>query len=105
MSQKFIHIVLISFHEQTPEDVRKEIYEDFQTLGERCGGKDAGILFWKVEKNLDLRKNVHLVQLAIFENDDAFQRYRAHAAHTEIANKLKEAANWQVGQFHTNLPL
>jgi Stress responsive A/B Barrel Domain len=93
------HSVLISFRDTAPEAARRDIYERYQTLGKDCGGKDAGILFWQVDWNLDQRKNVHLVEFAIFRDNAAFQAFRAHPKHREITDILFHIADWQVGDL------
>jgi len=93
------HSVLISFRETASEAVKREIYERYQTLGKNCGGKDAGILFWQVDWNLDQRKKVHLVEFAIFTDNTAFQAFRAHPKHREITDILFKVADWQVGDL------
>lgn len=93
------HIVLISFYENTPEFVRQDIYNRYQTLDSDCGGSEAGILYWKVDWNLDTRKKVHLVEIAIFENNEALQNFRAHPKHKALTDIVRNFANWQVGDI------
>jgi hypothetical protein len=93
------HSVLISFRDTAPEAVKQDVYERYQTLGRDCGGRDAGILFWRVDWNLDQRKKVHLVEFAIFRDDAALQAFRAHPKHREITDILFKVADWQVGDL------
>lgn len=93
------HVLLISFRDSAPKSVRQEVYDRYQTLDKDCGGKEAGILFWRVDWNLDLRKKVHLVEIAIFKDDAALQRFRIHPKHEELANVLRKVADWQVGDI------
>ncbi len=97
------HVVLISFRLDATETTKQEVYDRYQTLDKDCGGRDAGILFWRVEHNLDLRKNAHLVEIAIFEDDAALQRFRAHPKHRELTNILRETADWWVGDIPAGL--
>jgi len=102
------HVLLFSFYDSVPESVRQAIYERYQTLGEDCGGKDAGILFLKVEWNLDIRKKVHLVEIALFQDDAALQAFRVHPKHKELTDMSCQVADWQVGDLHlpyTAVPL
>ncbi|MBI2047566.1 MAG: Dabb family protein [Parcubacteria group bacterium] len=94
------HVVLISFRPETPESVRMEIYKCYQTLGEDCGGMNAGILFMLVEHNLDLRKNIHLVEIALFKDSDALQTFRQHPKHKELVDILSKVADWQIGDIY-----
>lgn len=96
------HVVLISFRAETPEETRQWIYDRYQTMDVDCGGKEAGVLSWKVERNLDLRKNVHLVEIATFRDDKALQAFRQHPKHKELTDVLSKIADWQVADV--NLP-
>jgi stress responsive alpha/beta barrel protein len=100
-----IHVVLISFRPDTTPEQRQQVLLDYQALGERCGGKDAGILFWQVDRNLDQRKNWHLVELAAFRDDAALQRFREHSAHAQASSVLREIADWAVGDIRSGLSL
>ena len=93
------HIVLISFYAKAPESIRQDIYNRYQTLDSDCGGSEAGILYWKVDWNLDTRKNIHLVEIAVFESNDALQNFRAHPKHKELTEIMRECADWQVGDI------
>lgn len=98
-AEKLWHVVLLSFRSETPESVREDVYRRYQTLQEDCGGATAGILFFNVQKNLDLRKQVHLVEIAVFRDEAALQAFRAHPKHQELTNILRRAADWQVGDL------
>jgi len=93
------HVVLIKFKDGTPDSVKQDIYDRYQTLGDDCGGRDAGILSWMVKKNLDLRKGISLVEIAIFTDSDALQKFRVHPKHVEIADILQHVADWFVGDI------
>lgn len=93
------HVVLISFRPDVSEKDQQEIYNRFQTLDQDCGGKAAGILFWRLGHNLDLRKNVHLVEIAVFKDNDALQNFRQHPKHKEITDILSKIADWWVGDI------
>ncbi len=68
-------------------------------LGERCGGYGAGILFWEFTRNLDTRKGVELVEVAVFESQEAFDRFRAHPAHASFAEECAQHLNWTVADI------
>lgn len=60
MKQALWHVVLISFHGDTSLEERKMVWELYQSLAEDCGGEEAGIALFRVDWNLDLRKNAAL---------------------------------------------
>ncbi len=95
----FSHIVFVSFLDNTDEVVREEIFQQHRELGEKCGGAKAGITLWRVERNLDTRKGVHLVQLSTFTSQEAFEAFRRHEAHQQFATILRDVANWVVADF------
>ncbi len=98
------HVVLISFKPDAPEEKRKEIYNRYQTIAQDCGGLKAGILYWVVEHNLDLRKNVHLVEAAAFRSDADLQAFRVHPKHKELTDILSQIADWKVGDMMIPFP-
>mgnify|MGYP001608183030 CR=1 FL=1 len=102
---RLVHVVLISFKPETPEETKQWIYQKYQTLEQDCGSKDAGILYWRVQENLDLRKGVHLVEVAVYTDNDALQAFRNHPKHKEITDVLRDVADWQVGDITCPFPL
>ena len=98
------HIVLISFKPDAPEEKKEEVFSRYQTIDQDCGGVNAGILFWKVCHNLDLRKGVHLVESSIFSDNAALQAFRVHPKHKELTDILSQIADWQVGDFEAPFP-
>lgn len=100
MKNGLYHIILISFKEITPSEIREEIYNTYQNLDTECGGINAGILFWTVQKNLDQRKNIHLVEFAIFKNQESLNLFKNHPKHVELVDKfLTKYCDWKVGDF------
>lgn len=95
----FYHCVLIKFHEGVDEAQQQDIYDRYQTLNRDCGGHEAGILFWAVDRNIDMRKGYHLMELAIFTDSEAFQAFRAHPKHAAIATDLSKLADWVLGDI------
>ena len=98
------HVVLISFRVGVTESRRNEVLEKLRCLGENCGGRQAGIISWKVEWNLDLRKGVNLVEVGIFENEAAFRVFCAHERHKKIGKVLGKVADWKIGDFQAPMP-
>ncbi len=98
------HVIFISFLPEASEEIKQEIAARYATLGDDCGGKNAGILFWSVQPNMDLRKGVHLVEIAIFKDQKSFEDFKKHPKHIEVVELLKPVANWQVGDVVEILP-
>lgn len=106
MVQNYVlfHVALISFRDQVSLAQRRKIYDLYQTLDEDCGGFNAGIYYWKVDYNLDLRKGVHLVEVGVFRDGDALQVFRVHPKHKELTDILREIADWQIGDIEGPFP-
>ena len=98
-SEELHHVVLISFKENATEAIRQDVYDRYQTLAEDCGGPQAGIFSFEVKNNLDLRKGVHLVEIATFRDNAALQAFRVHPKHKEITDVLCRVADLQVGDI------
>lgn len=101
---KLWHISLISFKREAHDDIREETYVRLQKLAQYCGGRDAGIIFWQVGKNMDLRKGVHLVVVSAFEDIEALEKYKRHPEHKKITDTLREIADWQIGDIQVMYP-
>ncbi len=93
------HITLISFKNKAQQSIKDEAYRRLLALCENCGGREAGILFWGVGKNIDLRKGIHLVVISIFKNKKALEKYKQHLKHKELTDLLSQVADWQDGDI------
>lgn len=94
-----VHVVLIKVRPDCPANVREDIYRRYQTIREEAGGTQAGILHFALEENLDTRKGITWVEVAYFRDDAALQAFRAHPAHAAITDRLREVADWFVGDY------
>ncbi|WP_036840889.1 Dabb family protein [Pleomorphomonas oryzae] len=100
-SKLLVHVVLISFRDGTPADIRRRFLEHHQSLGARCGGLAAGIVYWQVSENLDQRKAWHAVQFSLFRDRAALSRFSQHPEHIKAGEELREIADWVVGDLET----
>ncbi len=94
-----VHIALIKFRNDVPEEQRAQILRLYSTIAEDCGGKDAGIRLFEVKQNLDDRKGWHLVEFSIFTGPEAVEAFRVHPKHRELTDILREIADWAVGDI------
>lgn len=99
------HFVLISFFSSTSQEMKDEIARRYSTLGEEAGGTEKGILFWSVKPNMDTRKNIHLVEFAIFKNKQSLDDFKNHPRHVEVVELLKASADWYVGDIIDVFPM
>ena len=93
------HVVLIKFHDHVEPSVREDMLKRYEAMGERCGGAAAGILYWRIGWNLDKRKNIHFVEVALFKDQAALKAFSVHPAHKENGEILRNLADWQVGDI------
>lgn len=99
------HVVLISFLPTASQEIRDEVASRYSTLGDDCGGEKAGILFWSVKPNMDTRKNIHLVEVAIFKDKPSFENFKNHPKHKEVVDLLRASADWYVGDTIESFPM
>lgn len=92
-----VHSVLISFRQNVPDTQRENIISKYMILGDECGGQKEGILFWQVSKNMDQRKNWHLVELAVFRDRDALRHFQSHPAHARLGEIMSVCGDWVIG--------
>ena len=98
----FCHVATISFRNVVSQDTRDEILNMLRSLGEKCGGRRFGVVSWNVGKNLDVRKknkHIHLVEVAIFEDEDAFNNFCQNPVHREAGETLAKIADWNTSNF------
>jgi len=98
--EKVWHVGLISFKPDVSVSAREAVLNKLKALGEDCGGEKAGILFWATEENMDLRKNIHLVELSAFKNYASLQALREHPKHKEFGEMLSKIADWWTGDIY-----
>jgi len=91
--------VMIRFKDGTSKEVKQRVYDMYQTLADDCGGKDAGILSWMVDYNVDTRKGYELVEFALFRDEAALEAFRAHKNHGKLTDFLRQHADWVIGRL------
>lgn len=99
-----LHVVLISFLPTTTQEMRDDVSDRYTMLGQEAGGTDAGILFWSTKPNMDLRKNIHLIEVAIFKDSQSYEKFKNHPKHKEVVELLKTSADWSVGDTIESFP-
>lgn len=105
MTQILWHIAVHKFKPEATPEQRAEILEMIANLGEACGGKEAGILYWCAGPNLDMRKGYDIAEVAIFTDETAKEKFRVGDAHTAFVVKLREVADWVVGNIYGSPPV
>jgi hypothetical protein len=98
LNNLIVHVALITFYVDTPEEVRIKFLKRFQRLAVRCGGKKAGIQGLIIMPDLNLgKKPVSLIQLSAFKDIESFQAFRRHPLHAQLRNELRDYADWLDG--------
>ncbi len=99
------HVVLVTYLPTASQDIKDEIAARYATLGDDCGGVKSGILFWSAKPNLDTRKNIHLVEVAIFKDKQSFEDFKNHPKHKEVVELLRTSADWSVADTIESFPM
>ncbi len=90
---------MIQFRNDVSEEQKAKILQQYSSIAEDCGGKEAGILFFTTKPNLDQRKNWHFAEFALFSGPEALEAFRIHPKHKEITDVLRDTADWVVGDL------
>ena len=99
-----LHAVPIRFLDDVSQEDRDEILERYQKITDECGGKDAGILYCKVEKNLYPDK-CDLAAVVVFEDEKAMRVFGEHPKHAALTQRLGELATWRSMDLPVSWPM
>jgi heme-degrading monooxygenase HmoA len=58
-----------------------------------------GIVELTVRESLDTRKGIVIMFNSLFTDEAAFQAYRAAPQHKQVANRMREIADWWVADY------
>jgi quinol monooxygenase YgiN len=86
--QIYHHIVLFKFMDVSEEE-QAECMKACAALENLCGGKEAGIISYKVERNFDTRKSWYFAEMVDFKDVDAFIAFHQNDEHKKFAAKLR----------------
>jgi protein-tyrosine phosphatase len=62
-------------------------------------GRTAGVVSARVERSLDVRKGVVIVEDVTFASRDAFEAYRTSKAHDDLGSLMSGVGDWLVGDY------
>ncbi len=63
------------------------------------GKGDNGILDWRVEKSIDIRKGIVIVENGLFKDEQSYERFRKSDKHLETVNFMRQISDWTVGDY------
>lgn len=86
------HIVLFRLY---PDVDAGEVLAQLRSLAD-----EPGILRWRVERSIDERKGIVIVQDSLFESPAALEAFRVAPAHVAIADYLSKNADWLVADHY-----
>ena len=89
LHQVYRHMVLFKFMDVSDAE-QSECMEACAALEILCGGKEAGILSYKVERTFDTRKSLYWAEIVEFRDLDAFIQFHQHDEHKKFAARLRE---------------
>ena len=82
------HVVLFQLHPGTDVD---DVVARLTALGEQ-----PGVVSWRVERSLDERKGVVVLEDAVFASEEALEAFRVSDAHRAVTGHLSQCADWLV---------
>lgn len=85
------HIILFRLYPDADAD---EVLAQLRSLAD-----EPGILRWRVERSLDERKGVVIVQDSLFASRAALEAFRVAPAHVTVAEHLSKNADWLVADY------
>lgn len=92
---RYRHIVLIRFREEAPVGIAADAEALLRELGLR-----SEVLEWTIERSVDTRKGLVLVENALFASLDSFHAWRASREHSNVTDLLGQHADWLVGDYY-----
>ena len=94
----YFHCVMFKPLPGTTELQIGRMIEDFNALYTACGGKEAGIISACAVSNFDTRKGFVVLEVAVFQDVEAFIAWHAHPAHTDFAQRMSALMDvWVIG--------
>jgi len=89
------HLALFRLHDTaSPADVDRAL-----DALRRLGLDTAEPIEWQVALSLDSRKGTVIVENALFESRESYERWRADAPHRAVAEMMSGIADWLVGDY------
>lgn len=88
------HIVLFRIHDGASDEQVTGAIDSLRSLAVL-----PGVVSWRIERSLDVRKGLVLVEDATFTDRAAFEVFRADPRHEKVAQQLSEMADWWVGDY------
>jgi len=90
----FRHIVLFQVHPGVTDPQVDEAVDALRSLGSL-----PGIERWRVERSLDDRKGVVIVEDATFVDRAAFEAFRSSDEHRAVGEWMAAISDWLIGDF------
>lgn len=95
MTQVLRHVILFRLREGADADKALELLRSFQP---------PGTLKWVIERSIDERKGVVIVEDATFVDEAALDAFRVSGDHAEAVAFMRENADWVVGDWWEPAP-
>lgn len=89
------HIILFKLYENVSSNEVAKAIQLLRTLGTG----DEGILEWKIEKSIDVRKGIIIIENGLFKDKNAYERFRKSDNHLKTVDFMSQIADWTVGDY------
>ena len=91
----FRHIILFKIRDNVDNEKIDAAVHLLKQLGE--GNED--ILEWEVEKSLDSRKGIVIVENSLFTNKGALDAFSSSEKHKKVGEFMKQISDWLIGDY------
>lgn len=92
---KLRHIILFKIKDSVDESRINHAIELLRSLGKN----DDSILEWRIEKSLDERKGIIIVENSLFKSEEDLLSFRSSEKHLKVVDFMKEIADWTNGDY------
>lgn len=89
------HIVLFKIEDGVSE---KQIDDAIKLLKE-LGKDNPSILEWTIEKSLDTRKGIIIIENSLFKSEEDLKDFKSSEKHIKAGEIMKEISNWIIGDY------
>lgn len=84
------HVILFRLREGADADQALKLLRSF---------RPPGTLKWVIERSVDERKGVVIVEDSTFESEEALNAFRSSPDHADAVAFMRENADWVVGDW------
>lgn len=89
------HIVLFKIRDGITEEKQGEAIKLLKELGK----DNPSILEWTIEKSLDTRKGIIIIENSLFKSEEDLNSFRSFEKHIKTGEFMREISDWIIGDY------